>query len=47
MLEILLSKEIIAILAVVIAVICAICISAALLEHKPRHKYRRPTEYRE
>lgn len=47
MLEILLSKEILAILAVVISVLGAICISAALLTHKPRHKYRRPTQHRE
>ncbi|MEA5002443.1 MAG: hypothetical protein VB081_03000 [Christensenella sp.] len=47
MLEILLSKEILAILAVVVSVIGTICVFAALLEHKPRHKYRRPTQYRE
>lgn len=45
--EIILSKEILAILAVVISVICTMCVCAALLEHKPRHRYRRPTQYRE
>ncbi len=47
MLEILLSKEIIAILVVVVSVIGTICACAALMEHKPRHKYRRPTQHRE